>query len=174
MSTPRRPNPVRAILAGTVVGLTAAAAVAAVRRLDAIEVVGSSMAPALLPGDRLLAESWTLRRRAPRAGEVVLAGDPRSPSRELIKRVAAIDGGLLELRGDLATASTDSRHFGPVQASTVRWRVALRYWPPARFGRMPAPPMSFDPEPLGGEPACAAFGDLVVAVEDGKHQPLAG
>src|SRR5918999_1445834 len=68
------------------------AAVAALRRLDAVEVHGRSMAPALLPGDRLLVESWTYARRSPRPGEVVLAADPRSGSRELIKRVADVIG----------------------------------------------------------------------------------
>ena len=113
----------------------AAAGIAALRRLDAVEVTGFSMAPSLLPGDRLIAESWTYARRRPRIGEVVLARDPRSPSRELIKRVAAVESGLLDLRGDLPTASTDSRHFGRLPAATVRWRVALRYWPPARVGQ---------------------------------------
>ena len=165
MSTPRRRNPVRALLAGTVVGLAAAAAVAALRRLDAVEVEGSSMAPALLPGDRLLVESWTFRRRAPRPGEVVLAGDPRAPSRELTKRVAAVRDGTLDLRGDLPPFSTDSRQFGPVPASTVRWRVAVRYWPPARFGPVPVVPIPLARGPLGGEPACTAFGDLVVGFD---------
>jgi nickel-type superoxide dismutase maturation protease len=148
--------------------MAVAAAAAALRRLDAVEVVGRSMAPALLPGDRLLVESWTFRRRAPRPGEVVLADDPRSPSRELTKRVAAVRDGTLDLRGDLPTSSSDSRHFGPVPASTVRWRVAARYWPPSRAGLIRHAPRTSAPlelEPLGGEPACTALGDLVVGID---------
>ena len=53
--------------------------------------------------------------------------------RELVKRVAALDGGALTILGD-NPASTDSRTFGPVPASSVRWRVVFRYWPPGRFG----------------------------------------
>ncbi len=171
MSTPRRRTPVRAFLAGTVVGLAAGAALAAQRRLDAVEVAGSSMAPALLPGARLLVESWTYRRRAPRPGEVVLAGDPRSPSRELVKRVAAVHDGLVDLRGDRPTASTDSRQFGHVPAAAVRWRVVLRYGPPTRFGGVPMAPAPLQLEPQGGEPACTAFNDLVVGAKGAPSRP---
>ena len=146
--------------------LSAAAALAALRRLDAVEVNGLSMAPGLLPGDRLLVEAWTYARRPPRAGEVVLAADPRGSSRELIKRVAAVRDGTVDLLGDLPTSSTDSRHFGTVAASTFRWRVALRYWPPGRFGPIPPRPVPPELEPAGGEPACTAFDHLVVGVEE--------
>jgi nickel-type superoxide dismutase maturation protease len=112
----------------------AAAALLALGRLDAVEVTGASMAPGLLPRDRLLVESLTYARRQPRPGEVVLAEDPRQPGRELIKRVAAVDPAGVELRGDHPAASTDSRTFGALPVNTVRWRVALRYWPPLRFG----------------------------------------
>jgi nickel-type superoxide dismutase maturation protease len=96
------------------------------------------MAPALLPGDRLLVEARTYLRRAPRFGEVVLAADPRSPQRELIKRVAAVDldAGTAELHGDDPANSTDSRAFGAVPLSAIRWRATHRYWPPPRAGRL--------------------------------------
>ena len=91
------------------------AAVAFARRwLDVVEVQGGSMAPTLIPGEWLLVERRTYARRRPRMGEIVLASDPRDPSRELIKRVAAVDAdsGTLDLRGDAPEASTDSRTFG--------------------------------------------------------------
>lgn len=93
------------------------------------------MVPTLLPGDRLLVEAITLRRRPPRAGEVVLALDPRAPQRELVKRVAEHDPvtDLVELRGDAPEASSDSRAFGAVPRGQIRWRVAARYWPPRRI-----------------------------------------
>jgi nickel-type superoxide dismutase maturation protease len=108
------------------------------RWLDVVEVRGSSMAPGLLPGDRLLVESRTYHLRAPRPGEVVLAADPREPERELIKRVAAVDdaSASAELRGDDPAASTDSREFGAVPLAAIRWRAAYRYWPPQRVGRV--------------------------------------
>jgi nickel-type superoxide dismutase maturation protease len=135
MSLPRLGIPLIALLAGAV---TLAAGAAARRWLDAVEVRGGSMAPTLLPGDRLLVESSTFRHRRPRAGELVLAPDPREPARELVKRVAAADfeAGTLQLRGDAQEASTDSRAFGAVPATTVEWRVLARYWPPSRAGRL--------------------------------------
>jgi nickel-type superoxide dismutase maturation protease len=106
------------------------------RWLDVVEVRGGSMAPSLLPGDRLLVESHTYEGRPPRPGEVVLAADPREPERELIKRVAAIDDGAAsaDLRGDAPGDSTDSREFGAVPLSSIRWRAVYRYWPPGRVG----------------------------------------
>jgi hypothetical protein len=73
--------------------------------------------------------------RLPRVGDVVLAGDPRDPTRELIKRVAAVGRDGVELRGDNPGASTDGRTFGPVLAPAIQWRVRLRYWPLTRVGR---------------------------------------
>jgi nickel-type superoxide dismutase maturation protease len=114
----------------------AAAAVVGGRWFDLVEVRGRSMTPALRQGDRLLVESLTFRRRAPRTGEIVLATDPRQPSRELVKRIGLVDpsSGGAELTGDAADASTDSRAFGPVALGDLRWRAAIRCWPPARIG----------------------------------------
>ena len=133
MSTERGPTRPLLALLGAAAGL--GVALAGRRWLDVVEVHGRSMAPALLPGDRLLVESLSYRRRAPRAGEVVLALDPRAPQRELIKRVHAA-GPELELRGDAPDQSTDSRTFGAVPAAAIRWRAVLRYWPPGRVGRI--------------------------------------
>ncbi len=106
------------------------------RWLDVVEVRGGSMAPSLLAGDRLLVESRSYQGRPPRPGEVVLAADPGEPERELIKRVASIDDAAssAELRGDAAEASTDSREFGAIPLSAIRWRAVFRYWPPQRAG----------------------------------------
>ena len=73
----------------------------------------------------------------PRAGEIVLAHDPRQPDRELVKRIGLVDpsSGKAELVGDAPDASTDSRTFGPVDLGELRWRVAARVWPPGRVGR---------------------------------------
>ena len=124
------------LIIGAAVGLVALAAVATLvgRWVDIVEVRGRSMAPSLLPGDYLVVERWTYRRRRPLRGDVVLVRDPRVPRRELVKRVAANEGALVALRGDAPEASTDSRTFGELPLDAVRWRVALRYWPPGRIG----------------------------------------
>lgn len=126
------------VLRGVALGAGIAAAAQARRWLDVVEVHGRSMAPTLLPGDWLVVERRTYARRAPRPGEIVLAADPRDPSRELIKRVTAVDAaaGTLELRGDAPDESTDSRTFGAIRIPDVAWRVVARYWPPARAGRI--------------------------------------
>lgn len=116
------------------------------RDLDAVEVRGRSMTPTLEPGDRLLVETWSYRRRAPRVGEVVVTPDPRSPARELVKRVAAVEAGQVTLRGD-AARSTDSRRFGSVPEGDVRTRAAFRYWPPQRAGLIPPAAVVMDEEP---------------------------
>jgi nickel-type superoxide dismutase maturation protease len=118
---------------GVIAFLGVATAVAALARhwFDVVEVRGHSMAPALLPGDRLL----VIRRNRPvQPGDVVLALDPRDASRELVKRVASVDGGGVELRGDDPRHSSDSTAFGRLPAGAVRWRILARYWPPERIG----------------------------------------
>jgi nickel-type superoxide dismutase maturation protease len=126
-------------------------------RLDVVQVRGRSMAPTLLPGDRLLA----LRlRRPPRHGEIVLAPDPRDPSRELVKRVASIDAAGVTLRGDNPAFSTDARAFGMIPADRIGWRIVARVWPMRRavLLRRQAFLQDFDE---GGEPACAVPDSLV-------------
>ena len=112
------------------------------RSVRRVEVAGSSMAPALLPGDRLVViglpwfpQPW------PRAGAVVALRDPRLPGRILIKRVSAVDRGLgtLEVLGDDPGASTDSREFGPVPRSSLVGRAVYRYAPAGRSGPGPWP-----------------------------------
>ena len=135
MSAERGPKRPLFLVLGALAAI-GAAAVAGARWLDLVEVRGRSMAPALLPGDRLLVERLSYRRRSPRTDEIVLAADPRQPSRELVKRIGLVDpsSGSADLTGDASDASTDSRTFGPVDLGNVRWRVVLRCWPPGRIG----------------------------------------
>ena len=105
-----------------------------------VEVVGSSMVPALLPGDRLVVLRlpwWSPLRPAP--GHVVALHDPRRPDRILIKRVRSVDPrlGTLEVEGDSRPFSTDSRSFGPISRSAVVGRAVYRYAPAGRNGPLP-------------------------------------
>jgi hypothetical protein len=55
----------------------------------------------------------------------------------MIKRVAGFEAARVVVRGDNEALSTDSRHFGPVDADALRGRVIFRYHPEhrrARFG----------------------------------------
>jgi len=122
-------------LFGVLGGMLATLSVVVVARrwLDLVEVRGASMAPALLAGDWLLVERWSFTRRPPRAGEVVVAPDPRHPRRELVKRIASVAGDGVWIAGDNAAASTDSAAFGALPLAAVRWRAVARYWPLRRI-----------------------------------------
>ena len=104
-----------------------------------VEIEGSSMSPALEPGDWALAVAPGRLGR----GDVVVIEHPTRPVFELVKRVVAepgdvtSDGRLLRadeywVEGDNVAASTDSRRFGPVRREAVRAEVRLVYWPPSR------------------------------------------
>jgi len=64
-------------------------------------VDGESMVPTLQHNDRLLVNKIVYRFRPPAAGEVVVLDDPANPGRQLIKRVIAVAGEEVEVRGDL-------------------------------------------------------------------------
>jgi nickel-type superoxide dismutase maturation protease len=124
------------------VGALALAAVSLRRPVRRVEVVGSSMAPTLLPGDRLVVVAWPWRSTTwPCPGQVVAVRDPRRPDRILVKRVSAVDrrAGTLEVLGDDPGASTDSRTFGPLPRSALVGRAIYRYAPAGRSGRGPWP-----------------------------------
>lgn len=128
---------------GSAVALVLVLAAAATwRSLHRVEVVGLSMAPALIPGDRLLVVGAPCGRPPwPAPGTVVALRDPRDPARLLVKRVTALRrrDETLEVAGDAPGASTDSRHFGPVPRSSVVGRAVYRYAPADRSGPGPWP-----------------------------------
>jgi nickel-type superoxide dismutase maturation protease len=97
-------------------------------------VEGPSMAPALRPGDWLLA--WRTRRI--RAGQIVLAWHPQRPELLLVKRVAwREDGGWWLASDNAVPGAEDSAHFGPVPAENIVAVVLVRYWPLRRPGSSP-------------------------------------
>lgn len=113
-----------------------------------MEVAGESMLPALRPGDWLLVDPTPVRW--PRRGALVVV---REPASELlvVKRVAGRPGdrvarsgtapiqlGATEawLSSDAPGAGIDSRRYGPVDAERLLGRVAWRYGPRSRVGRV--------------------------------------
>lgn len=104
-----------------------------------VEISGSSMRPALAPGEWALAT----RSRWLRRGAVVVVEHPERLGLEMVKRVVAVSGDVapsgrtlgpdeLWVEGDAPDASTDSRRFGPVRREDVRGVVRLVYWPRGR------------------------------------------
>ncbi len=109
-------------------------------RLSRFLVEGISMAPTLLPGDRVLVLGLPRRWWRPQSGQLVLARPAALGGLEVVKRVhasgASSDSPGYELRGDNPDASTDSRHYGPVSHREIVGLVWLRYWPQERRGRV--------------------------------------
>lgn len=128
---------VTAAVAGTSVAVAIAWSVRG-RRPFRVAVEGASMVPTLAPGDRALAVGGSRLAR----GDVVVVEHPGRPGFEMVKRLTAVPGDRVSDRllgpdeywveGDQATASTDSRHFGPVRRDELTARVLLIYRPPTR------------------------------------------
>lgn len=97
-----------------------------------VKVEGTSMLPALSPGDRLLALRWPVLE----AGDIVVVRDPEEPGRLLAKRVARLHAETVEVLGDNERASRDSRRFGPLPRGAVVGTVVYRYHPPSAAGRV--------------------------------------
>lgn len=112
------------------IGLLGVLAGVAARRFRRIEVTGESMVPTLEPGDRVV----VFRGGRPRIGDIVACRDPRDPNRTMVKRVAAGDGQVYTVLGDNSDASTDSRHFGLIDANSIIGRLVFRYFPEGRAG----------------------------------------
>jgi len=118
--------------------IAAAVAGASGLLLRRLEVVGPSMQPTLVPGDRLLAvrlpAAWPLG-----PGDLVVLHDPRLPRGDappVVKRVVGVGAGRrgVVVEGDNPAASTDSRTYGPVDRRQVVGRVLYRYGPAGRTG----------------------------------------
>jgi signal peptidase I len=147
-------NPVRFLRELAIVLVLTGACVWAVTRWIAIPwvVSGPSMEPTLHDGDRVIVDLWSLRRRSPRTGEVVVVSGPGDV--DLVKRVArepypganpypapvlAAESPLeptFIVLGDNLLASEDSRAFGSVPQHRFRGTVVWRYWPLSRSGRI--------------------------------------
>ena len=107
-----------------------------------VAVVGRSMEPTVVAGDRLI----VVRVRRPRRGAIVALRDPRHSGRLLVKRVLSRGPDGVVVEGDRRWASTDSRAFGPVAPGAVVGRVVYRYAPPTRRGRLGSARSVWDPD----------------------------
>jgi nickel-type superoxide dismutase maturation protease len=100
-----------------------------------VAVDGHSMEPTLRPGDWLLVDPAAQARRAPRAGDIVVARDPRLPARTIVKRVTAVErDGTIRVAGDHPGHADESELIGAVAPADIIGRPWLRYWPRRRIG----------------------------------------
>jgi signal peptidase I len=92
------------------------------------------MEPTLRDGDWLLVDADAYRHDAPRAGQLVVAADPRALGRSVVKRVQSVESDCsLVLAGDHRGHLEDELR---VDLDAVRGRPWLRYWPPRRVGHV--------------------------------------
>jgi signal peptidase I len=87
-------------------------------------IPSASMEPALQPGDIILVDTWIYSHTQPAAGDIATFHDPIIPKRTLIKRVADVRISpskeiSIFFRGDNIDHSSDSRHFGWINADKV-------------------------------------------------------
>lgn len=86
------------------------------------------MLPGLAAGDELLVNPRAYRQQSVQIGDLVMARRPDRPEIKMVKRVTAVsENGRFFLTGDNPTASTDSRHFGPVTANHILGKVTSKF-----------------------------------------------
>ncbi len=117
--------------------------------VEVFRIPAASMAPAVKLGDHV----WVDRRRAgraPRKGDMVVFRFPRDPSRDFLKRVTALAGAKVKVKGKPITVprghvfvlgdnrdnSLDSRHFGPIPISSIKGRVESVLWSQDKKGKI--------------------------------------
>ena len=67
--------------------------------IQTVHVVGSSMFPTVVDGDYLIATKIDYSVHAPQRGDIIIMRDPNDPSKDFIKRVIAVPGDHLLIRG---------------------------------------------------------------------------
>jgi nickel-type superoxide dismutase maturation protease len=97
-----------------------------------VEVVGPSMEPTLVAGERLLVR----RSNRVKPGDIIVFVDPTEPSRKLIKRISDTTHAGFVVTGDNSGASRDSGEFGPVTFDLVIGRAWYRYYPAKSRGKL--------------------------------------
>ena len=95
--------------------------------LRRFRVEDESMRPALEPGDYVLVNRWAYKFRLPAKGDLVVVRDPEAPQRFLVKRVSDVpDPTRIQVAGDNADRSRDSRAFGPIALREIVGKVWMR------------------------------------------------
>lgn len=83
-------------------------------------VNGNSMFPTLHPGQDVISFNWAYLGKKPKVGDIVVI---KLDGKEMVKRVAKIDGRHILVTGDNEDESTDSRDFGPISRDQIMGRV---------------------------------------------------
>ncbi|XP_059143623.1 mitochondrial inner membrane protease subunit 1-like [Physella acuta] len=114
-----------------------------------------SMEPTIQHGDLVLISPYYVNHQLLQKGDVVFCRSPKNPRAIICKRLVGMEGdtvyndekgfeeyvdkGQIWLEGDNKCCSIDSRTFGPLPYGLLISKVALRLWPPERFGFLELP-----------------------------------
>lgn len=111
--------------------------------IEAFKIVGASMEPNVLRGDRILTDKTAFSRQAPRVGDVVMFVNPDDRSKIFIKKIAALPGqrlpgvayggetvphGMLYVLGERSGVGTDSATFGFIPLRDLVGKARQIYW----------------------------------------------
>ena len=111
--------------------------------MEAYKIVGASMEPVVLKGDRVITDKTAYQRMPPNRGDVIVFVYPDDRSKVFIKRIEALPGdvitqadgrketvphGSVYVLGDNRGQSTDSRTFGFVPLRDVTGKVRQVYY----------------------------------------------
>lgn len=83
------------------------------------KIPSGSMRPTLIEGDRILVNKFLYRFRSPQRGEIIVFRYPDDPKRPFIKRLAAVGGDTVEIRGGRLLINGTPMENGPL--STRRY-----------------------------------------------------
>ncbi len=111
--------------------------------IEAFKIPSSSMEPAVMKGDRILADKTAYHRMAPKKGDIIIFVFIDDRSKRYIKRIEALPGdtitsangakqtvphGSIYVLGDNREHSEDSRNFGFVPLSDVIAKARQVYY----------------------------------------------
>ncbi|MBI5591514.1 MAG: signal peptidase I [Deltaproteobacteria bacterium] len=117
--------------------------------IEAYKIVGASMEPVVLKGDRVITDKTAYQRMPPKRGDVIVFVYPDDRSKIYIKRIEALPGdiitredgqketvphGSVYVLGDNRGQSTDSRNFGFVPLRDVIGKVRQVYYSSGEAG----------------------------------------
>ncbi|TSC86252.1 MAG: nickel-type superoxide dismutase maturation protease [Microgenomates group bacterium Gr01-1014_7] len=80
------------------------------------------MFPDLQPGQDVLSFNWFIK---PKIGDIVIVQSEKFKAQS-VKRIKKINGNKVWIEGDNWEESTDSRHFGPINADQIVGKLIYR------------------------------------------------
>ena len=88
-----------------------------------LRVVGTSMERTLKEGDLITYKKLNPKNTDLKIGDIVVASHPKTKNKLIIKRIHRIYQNKLDLRGDNALSSTDSRELGLIELDLIIGKV---------------------------------------------------